>query len=118
MPSPEGSSGAVGTSGLGPGGRVRGPRREEKAPRGGLLLSSFLPLVTPHFSSDASVHLPHDAFEHALRARERIDLIEQLIGVALLDQRARFADYAARLVDRVAPEIAAGDDLLDLREQR
>src|SRR3954451_262810 len=81
-------------------------------PRGRRLASLRLARPLPY------ARLGDDAFEHVERAGERLGRLGDRLRVLRRDRLAGAIDDAARLLHRVLTEVAAGDGLLDAREQR
>ncbi len=63
------------------------------------------------------MRLGHHSLEHPVRARKPLDLALDCSDIAFGDGLARLCDDRSRLLDRIAPEVARGDDLLHLREK-
>src|SRR5262245_44974439 len=101
-PSSSISGSSSGAGSLGGGGCTAGYRAPDvNAPCGGFFAGGLGGSATRH-DAPGSAHLTDHTLEHALGASERVDMVEQLVGLAGLDQRARLVDDTARLVDRVA----------------
>src|SRR6185295_11254310 len=64
-----------------------------------------------------SIGARHDPLEHALRARQLLELCSDRIRVLASDGLPGFFQDRSRLADRVAPEIRGTDHAFDFRKQ-